>query len=53
MFAQQNRDIADEGDESDDAPNDVFFAVEERLAGGIKLGVVCDIVVALGEESEG
>lgn len=53
MFAQHDCDVSNEWYEADDAADDVFFAVEEGLAGGVELGVVCEVVVALGEEAEG
>jgi hypothetical protein len=52
VFAQQNCDVSDEGNEADYAANDVFFAVQERLAGSVEFGVVCDVVVALCEQAE-
>jgi hypothetical protein len=53
VFAQQNCDVSDEGNEADYAANDIFFAVQERLAGSVEFGVVCDVVVTLCEEAEG
>ena len=53
VFAQQYRDVSDEGYEADYATDDVFFAVQEGLTGCVKFSIVCDVVVALGEEAEG
>jgi hypothetical protein len=53
VFAQHDCDVSDKRYEADDAADDVFFAVEEGLAGRVELGVVCEVVVALGEEAEG
>jgi hypothetical protein len=53
VLAQQNGNVSDKGDESDNAADDVFFAVEERLAGRVEFGIVCDIVVTFCEEAEG
>lgn len=53
MLAQQDGDISNKGDEADDASNNVLFAVQEGLAGSIQFCVVCNVVVALGEEPEG
>jgi hypothetical protein len=53
VLAQKNRDVSDEGNEADHAANDVFFAVQKRLAGSVEFGVVCDVVVTLCEEAEG
>lgn len=52
ILAQENCDISYERNEADYASYDVFLAVEKRLAGGIELGVICDVVVALREEAE-
>jgi hypothetical protein len=53
VFAQQNRNVSDKRYEADYAADDVFFAVQEGLAGRVELGVVCDVVVALCEEAQG
>lgn len=53
MLAQQNCDIAHEGNEADHATNDILLAIEEGLALRVELGVVCEVVVALGEQTEG
>jgi hypothetical protein len=53
VFAQQDRDVSDKRDETGNAANDIFFAVQERLASRVKLGVICHIVVTFGEEAEG
>jgi hypothetical protein len=43
VLAQQNGNVSDKGDESDDAADDVLFAVEEGLTGGVEFRIVCDI----------
>ena len=53
VLAQQNRDVADKGNEADHAADDVLFAVQVGLARGVELGVVCEVVVAFCEEAEG
>ena len=52
MLAQQNGNISDKRYEADNASDDVFFAVQEGLAGGVEFGVVREVVVALGQEAE-
>jgi hypothetical protein len=53
VLTQQDCDISDEWNEANYASNDIFFAVQEGLARGVELGVVRDIVIALGEQAEG
>jgi hypothetical protein len=53
VLAQQNRNISDKRYEADDAADDVFFAVQEGLAGRVEFSVVGDVVVALCQEAEG
>jgi hypothetical protein len=53
VLAQQNGNVSDKRYEADNASDDVFFAGQEGLAGGVEFGVVCEIVVALGQEAEG
>ena len=53
MLAQQNGDVSNKGYEADDASDDIFFTVQEGLAGGVEFGVVREVVVALGQEAEG
>lgn len=53
MLAQQDRHVADKGDEADDAADDIFFAVEEGLASRVEFGVVGGVVVPFCEEAEG
>ena len=53
MLAQQDRDVAHEGNEADHAANNVFFAAEEGLALRVELGVVREVVVTLGKQTEG
>jgi hypothetical protein len=53
VFAQENSNIADEGNEADDTSNHILLTVQERLALGVELGVVCKVVVTLGEKLEG
>lgn len=53
MLAQQNGNISDKRYEADNASDDVFFAVQEGLAGGVEFGIVCKVIVALGQEAEG
>lgn len=53
MLAQQNGNVSNEGNEANDAADHVLFAVQERLALRVKLGVVCEVIVALGEQAEG
>jgi hypothetical protein len=52
VLAQQDRDVSHKRDEAGYASHDVFFAVEEGLAGGIEFGIVGNIVVTLREEAE-
>jgi hypothetical protein len=52
VFAQQDCDVSDERDEANHAAHNIFFAVQERLAGRVEFGVVCEVVVALGKEAE-
>jgi hypothetical protein len=47
VLAQQDCDISDERNEANYASNDIFFAVQEGLAGGVELGVVRDVVITL------
>jgi integral membrane sensor domain MASE1 len=53
VFAQQNCNVSDEGNETDDASDNIFFTVQEGLPGGVEFGVVCEVVVALCKEPEG
>lgn len=53
MLAQQDRNIADERNKADYAANNIFFAVEEELALGVELSIICEVVVALGEQTKG
>jgi hypothetical protein len=46
VFAQENSNIADEGNEADDTSNHILLTVQERLALG-------KVVVTLGEKLEG
>lgn len=50
VFAQENGNVAHERHVSQHAPNNILLAVEEALAARVKLGVVCGVVVALGQE---
>lgn len=52
VLAQQDCDVSHERNEADNASHDIFFAVEEGLAGGIEFGVVGDVVVTLREEAK-
>lgn len=52
MFAQENCDVSNERNETDNASDNVLFAIEEGLTSGIKFGIVCEIVVTLGEKAE-
>lgn len=53
MLAQQDGDVSNKGNETDHAANHVLLAVKERLALGVELGIVCEVVVTLGEKAEG
>jgi hypothetical protein len=53
VLAQQDGDVSNKGNEADHAANHVLLAVEERLALGVELGIVCEVVVTLGEKTEG
>jgi hypothetical protein len=53
VFAQQDRNVSDKGDEADDTTNDVLLAVQVGLTRGVELGVVCEVVVTFREEAEG
>lgn len=53
MLAQQDCDIANKGDEANYTANHVLLAVQERLTLCVELGIVCEVVVALGKEAEG
>lgn len=52
MLTEQDCNIADKGDEADYTSNNVLLAIEEGLSCSVKFGVVCDVVVALGQETE-
>jgi len=53
VFAQQDCDISNERNEAHDTSYDVFFAVQERLAGRVEFGVVCDVVVTFSKQAKG
>lgn len=53
MLAQQDRNITDKRYESNYAADHVLLTVQERLALCVELGVVREVVVALGKEAEG
>lgn len=53
MLAQQDRDVAHEGNKAHHATYYVLFAVEEGLALCVELGVIRKVVVALGEQAKG
>jgi hypothetical protein len=53
IFAQENSNIADERNEADHASDHILLAVQEGLALGVELGIVCKVVVTLGEKAEG
>lgn len=53
MLTQQDGNVSDKGDEADYAADHVLLAVQERLTLRVELGVICEVVVALGEEAEG
>ena len=53
MLTEQDCDVAHEGYEANYATNDVLLAVQEGLALGVELGIVCEVVVALSEQTEG
>ena len=53
VLAQQDGDVSNKGNEADHAANHVLLAVQERLALGVELGIVCEVVVTLGEKAEG
>lgn len=53
MLAQQNCNVANEGDEANHTADHVLFAVQEGLAPGVELGVVREVVVTLGEQTKG
>ena len=53
MLAQQDGDVSNKGNEADHAANHVLLAGKERLALGVELGIVCEVVVTLGEKAEG
>jgi hypothetical protein len=52
VFAQENSNIADKGNKADNTSNHVLLTVQVRLALSVELGVVCKVVVTLGEKLE-
>lgn len=50
IFAQEDRHVAHKRHVAQHTANDVLLAVEEALAAGVELGVICCVVVALGQE---
>jgi hypothetical protein len=50
VFAQENGHVTDKRHIAQHTSNNILLAVEEALATRVKLGVVCGVVVALGQE---
>lgn len=53
VLGQQDGNVAHERNVADYAANNICLAVQEVLTSGVELGVVCCIVVTLGQELEG
>ena len=52
VFAQEDSNIADKGNEADYASDHILLAVQEGLALSVELGIVCKVVVTLGEKAK-